>query len=209
MDSPGTVFIRQKVNDLKTFRKVFLDQKQNLKIHGFSAYSLHRDLGDSHTVILTLKCSDLEKGIEFVRSPQFMSTMDKADVQMPIVWYGLDLINWNELKITQREYLNQPKMTGGIVIARNEVRDYPFWLDCFYKEDGGKHNHPGRQYKNSNYSIHHLQGNPEVAIVAHEASDVSKAPAFMASEAMRGEMEATGVIGLEIWYGINLEEGLF
>ena len=118
-----------------------------------------------------------------------------------MVWYGLDS--------KERKYTDQPKMTGGIVIAHNEVRDYKFWLDCFYKEDGGKHNHPGRKYKNSNYSIHHLPGEPEVAIVAHEASDVSKAPVFMTSDPMNGEMEATGVIGLEIWYGINLEEGLF
>jgi hypothetical protein len=197
----GTVFIRQTSKDIKAFREIFLGQKENLKTHGFSAYSLHRDLKDSHTLIVTLKCSDLEKGVEFVRSPDFMSSLDKADTQIPIVWYGLDT--------TERKYTNQPKMTGGIVIARNEVRDYKFWLDCFYKEDGGKHNHPGRHYKNSNYSIHHLPGDPEIAIVAHEASDVKKAPAFMVSDAMKGEMEATGVIGLEIWYGINLEEGLF
>jgi hypothetical protein len=201
LDAPGTVFIRQKAADIKTFRKIFLAQTENLKVHGFSAYSLHRDLKDSRIVIVTLKCSDLEKDLKFIQSPEFMSAMDKADVQIPLIWYGLDT--------TSRQYTNQPKMTGGIVIARNEVRDYKFWLDCFYKEDGGKHNHPGRQYKNTNYSIHHLPGNPEVAIVAHEASDVSKAPAFMASDAMKGEMESTGVIGLEIWYGINLEEGLF
>jgi hypothetical protein len=201
LNAPGTVFIRQKVKDIKTFRKVFLGQKNNLKTHGFSAYSLHLDLKDSHIMIVTLKCSDLKKSVDFVRSPDFMSALDKTDTQIPMVWYGLDT--------TERQYTNQPKMTGGIVIARNEVRNYKFWLDCFYKEDGGKHNHPGRQYKNTNYSIHHLPGNPEVAIVAHEASDVTKAPAFMTSNAMKGEMEATGVIGLEIWYGINLEEGLF
>lgn len=209
LNAPGTVFIRQKTKDIKKFREVFLDQKQNLKANGFSAYSLHRDLKDPHIVILTLKCLDLEKGVKFVRSPDFMAAMDKANVQIPVVWYGLDLTNWNELKITEQKYANQHKMTGGIVIARNEVRDYQFWLDCFYKEDGGKHNHPGRQYKNTNYSIHYLPGNPEVAIVTHEASDVSKAPAFMVSDAMKGEMESTGVIGLELWYGINLEEGLF
>jgi hypothetical protein len=201
LDTPGTVFIRQNVKNIKTFRETFLGQKENLKTHQFSAYSLHRDLKDSHTVILTLKCSDLKKGVEFIQSPDFISALDKADTQIPIIWYGLDT--------TERQYTNQPKMTGGIVIAKNEVRDYKFWLDCFYKEDGGKHNHPGRHYKNSNYSIHHLPENPEVAIVAHEASDVTKAPAFMTSDAMKGEMEATGVIGLEIWYGINLEEGLF
>src|ERR1700677_2965145 len=201
LNAPGTVFIRQKAKDIKTFREVFLGQKENLKTHGFSAYSLHRDLKDSRTIIVTLKCSNLEKDVEFIRSPEFISALDKADTQIPMIWCGLDR--------TERQYSDQPKMTGGIVIARNEVRDYKFWLDCFYKEDGGKHNHPGRQYKNSHYSIHPLPGNPEVAIVVHEASDVTKAPSFMVSDAMKGEMEATGVIGLEIWYGINLEEGIF
>lgn len=201
LNTPGTVFIRQSTKYPAAFRQAFLDECQHLKENGFSAYSLHRDLKDPHTVILTLKCSDLKKGVEFVRSPEFLSALDKAGTQIPMVWYGLDT--------TERQYTDQPKMKGGIVIARNEVRDYKFWLDCFYKEDGGKHNHPGRQYKNSHYSIHHLPGNPEVAIVVHEASDVTKAPFFMGSDAMKGEMEATGVIGLEIWYGINLEEGLF
>jgi hypothetical protein len=201
LNAPGTVFIRQKIADFKAFHEVFLDQKQNLKDHSFSAFSLHRDLNDPLTYILTLQCPNLEKGVNFVRSPEFMSAMDKAGGRIPMVWYGLDT--------TARKYSDQPKMTGGIVIARNEVRDYKFWLDCFYKEDGGKHNHPGRKYKNSNYSIHHLPGEPAVAIVAHEASDVSKAPVFMTSDPMNGEMEATGVVGLEIWYGINLEEGIF
>jgi hypothetical protein len=209
LHAPGTIFIRQQTKDISAYRTVFLGQKDNLKAHGFSAYSLHKDLKDDHVVIVTLKCSDLGKGVKYVRSAEFMSAMDKANVGIPVVWYGEDLTQWKSLQLNQRQYSNQPHMTGGIVIARNEVRDYQFWLDCFYKEDGGKHNHAGRKYKNSNYTIQHLSGNPAVAIVAHEASDVSKAPVFMASDAMKGEMESTGVIGLEVWYGINLEEGLF
>jgi hypothetical protein len=96
IDSPGTVFIRQKARDIKAFRVIFLRQKENMKTHGFSAYSLHRDLKDSHIVIVTLKCSDLEKGVEFIRSPEFISAMDKADTQIPMVWYGLDT--------TERQY---------------------------------------------------------------------------------------------------------
>lgn len=198
LDSPGNIFIRQKATDLKTFRETFLGQRENLKAHGFLAYSLHQDLNDPQIFILTLKCSDLDKGVSFVRSPEFMAAMDKAGARIPMVWYGLDT--------DERKYSNQPKMTGGIVIAINQVRDYPFWLKCFKSEN---HNHPGRKYQNSHYSIHHLPGSPEVAIVVHEASDVSKAPSFMMSDPMNGEMEATGVIGLEIWYGTNIEEGIF
>ncbi|HVZ80611.1 MAG TPA: hypothetical protein VHE12_07410 [bacterium] len=201
LEAPGTIFIRQKAADPKAYLRAFFEEGPKLKAHGFSAYSLHRDLNDRGTFIITLKCARLGEGVDLVRSPEFMAAMDKADTQVPMVWYGLDT--------TERRYTEQPRMTGGIVIARNEVRDYGFWLDCFYKEDGGKHNHPGRKYKNSNYSIHHLPGKPEIAIVAHEASDVSKAPAFMRSEPMKGEMESTGVTGLDIWYGVNVQEGLF
>lgn len=196
--SSGNIFFREKAGDFKSFREAFLGQAQNFKSHGFLAYSLHRDLKDKTTFILTLKCSDVEKGVDFIRSPEFMAAMDKAGTRIPQIWYGLDT--------QERQYTSQTKMAGGIVIARNEVRDYDFWLKCFRAQN---HNHEGRQYKNSGYSIHYLEGKPAVAIVVHEASDVSKAPAFMTSDHLNGEMESTGVVGLEIWYGINIEEGLF
>jgi len=198
LKSPGTIFIRQEVPGYQAIRTAFLGQKESLISHGVSAYSLHRVLRDSHSFILTLKCSNLEKGVDFFRSLGFMAAMDKAGAGIPVIWYGLDA--------TERKYASQSKMSGGIVIARNEVRDYNFWLRCFQSES---HHHPGRKYKNSGYSIHYLPGNPAVVLVVHEASDVSKAPSFMTSAAMNGEMKATGVVGLEIWYGINLEEGVF
>ncbi len=198
LDSPGNIFIHQRAASLELYKKAFLSQEEKLKANGIEAYSLHRDLKDHYAFILTLKCSDLQKGVSFIRSPEYMAAMDKAWAKIPMIWYGLDT--------NERKYTNQPQMTGGIVIAINQVRDYAFWLKCFKSES---HNHPGRKYKNSDYSIHHLPGNPEVAIVVHEASDVSKAPTFMISDPMNGEMEATGVVGLEIWYGINIEEGTF
>jgi hypothetical protein len=201
LHAPGEIFIRQKAQSYQSYRQAFLSQTPDFKAQGFSAYSLHLDLKDSKTLIVTLKCSNLKKGVDFVRSPQFTAALDKAGARIPEVWYGLDT--------TPRQYGAQSKKPAGIVIARNEVRDYAFWLKCFYAEDGGKHNHPGRKYKNSGYSIHHLPGNPAVAIVVHEASNVSKAPSFMISDPMTGEMESTGVIGLEVWYGVNMEEGTF
>lgn len=210
--SSGTIFVREKATDGKTFRAVFLAQASNLKSNGFLAYSLHRDLKDKTTFILTLKCSDLDKGVSFIRSPEFMAAMDKAGAQIPQIWYGLDVQErlYMPTKIQVEDGHEETFMARskkeGIVIARNEVRDYDFWLKCFQAQN---HNHEGRKYKNSGYSLHRLSGNPAVAIVVHEASDVSKAPQFMTSDHMNGEMESTGVVGLEIWYGINIEEGVF
>ncbi|MGH7738665.1 MAG: hypothetical protein ACREL1_00825 [bacterium] len=198
---PGNLFIRQQASNYQNYRTAFLSQRAGFKAHGFSAYSFHLDLKNPHIIITTLKCSDLQKGLAFVRGPELEAALGKAGARIPEVWYGLDT--------TPRHYDGLPKKPAGIVIARNEVKDYPFWLKCFYAEDGGKHNHPGRHYKNSAYSIHHLPGNPAIAIVVHEASNVSKAPPFMVSDPMVGEMESTGVVGLQLWYGVNMDEGTF
>ena len=201
LSSPGTIFLKEKVKNIKNFEAAFLNECPNLKAQGFMAYSLHRDLYDPRVIILILKCSNLEKGLAFARSPAFLETMYfRAGANIPTLWYGLD--------VTDRKFDNQSPISGGIVIARNEVRSYKYWKTCFDQESGGKHNHPGRKYKNSNYCHYWLPGNPEVAIVTHDASDVTKAPAFMTSDALDCVMEATGVVGIEIWYGFNLQQGV-
>lgn len=198
LNGPGNIFIRQKAEKRVDYLMAFLNQAAALKAHGITGYSFHQDLKDKNTYILCVKAADLEKGLNFVQSPEFHSAMDKAGARIPQVWWGLDEV--------VRTYRDLPEEGGGIVIARNEVRDYPFWLKCFKSQN---HNHEGRQYKNSDYSVHYLSGKPAVAIVVHEASDVSKAPPFMTSDHLNGEMESTGVVGLEIWYGVNIEEGIF
>ena len=197
LDGPGNIFIRQKAGVEDAYLRAFGDQNKAFKAHGFTGYSFHKDLREKNTYILCMHCSNLEKGLAFVESPEFLSAMDKAGAKIPQVWWGLDEVG--------RTYRDLPEEGGGIVIARNEVRDYPFWLKCFRAQN---HNHEGRKYKNSDYSIHYIPGNPAVAIVVHKASDVTKAPDFMTSDHLNGEMESTGVIGVEVWYGINLEEGL-
>ncbi|HVM33700.1 MAG TPA: hypothetical protein VMU88_11240 [bacterium] len=200
--SPGTLFLRQPVDSYKTFHEAFLAQAPRLKQQGFWAYSLHQDLSNPKAILLTLACSDLQKGLDFVRSDYFLNAMNKAGAGVPSVWWGLDL--------TARVYRPEPHMKGGIVVARNEVRSLAFWKKGFDAE--GPHNHAGRHYVASNRSVHAWPAKgegPAVVIVAHQASDVRMAPAFMDSPSMRGEMEALGVTGLELWYGKNIEQGLF
>jgi hypothetical protein len=202
LHSPGTLFLSQSVDDYKTFHTAFLTQSGNLKERGFLAYSLHQDASDPKRYILTLKCSDLGKGLAFVQSDYFLNAMNKAGCGIPDIWRGLD--------ISDRAYQNEPKMTGGIVIARNEVKSFAFWKKGFDAE--GPHRHANRHYTASNRSVHYwpAAGNgPDAVVVAHTASDINKAPAFMDSPSMRGEMEALGVTGLEVWYGKNIEQGLF
>ena len=196
-ENPGNLFIRQQICDINEFKKSFLTPA--LKTNGFLAYSLHRDIKDPKTYILTLKCTDLRKAIKFVQSSGFHTLCVGSGLGSPVIWAGVD--------VRERKYENKDKMSGGIVIANNQVKSYEFWKKCFDAE--GQHHHADRGYSAGNYSIHHLAGKPDIVLVVHEASEISNAPPFMTSEAMKGIMESSGVTGIEIWYGTNLEEGTF
>ena len=210
-ESPGNIFIRQRAGDFNSFRAAFQNQREDFKANGFSAYSLHRDLTDPQALILTLKCSNLGKGLSFIRSKAYKTAMKKAGVQDSVLWFGVD--------VTPRQYGELPPKPAGIVIARNQLLSFKYWM-AFYNAEhdtqhGGKKPHPsegyhgGRQYKAGNYSIHRGLGKPDSAIVAHEASDVSKAPAFMNSAPMKTMQKPLGITRFEVWYGYNLEQGFF
>jgi len=203
-ESSGNLFIRMKAAGLQSFplRETFRSQKKNLKEQGCLAYSLHRDWTEKGTFILTLKCSNLRKALNFTRSPGFLTPFEKAGASEVVYWAGNNVL--------ERPYDNRSfpvKGKTGIVIAHNEVKSYDFWKSCWDAE--GKHRHANRGYQASRYSIHHLLGKQDQVWVVHEASDLSKAPAFMTSPAMKGAMEAMGVTGIDFWYGVNLEEGIF
>lgn len=198
-EAPGDLFIRQTAKDINAFKEAFADQAQALRASGATAFSLHRDLKDAEAFILTLKSSNLKKTDSLLRSYGFRSAMRAAGVREGVTWAGTDVM--------ERKYENRRRISGGIVIANNQVRSYEFWKSCWDAE--GKHKHPKRGYEPSRYSIHCLKGKTDSVLVVHEASDVSKAPAFMTSDRMKGVMESMGVTGIEIWYGINLQEGIF
>lgn len=107
------------------------------------------------------------------------------------MWAGVDVVG--------RTYANRYPMTGGIVIERNEVKDYDFWKKWFDSANG----------LTRNYSIHYLKGMPGVVIVAQEVPDVFAARTSMNSDEVKNASEAAGVTKQNVWYGVNLEEGSF
>jgi hypothetical protein len=190
-DAPGTIFVRQQICDIDYFKKVFFDPQKNLRAEGFTAYSIHRSLEDPKGYLLVFQCSDLKRAVKYVQSSHFHSICVGSGLGVPLMWAGVDVV--------RRKYVNQNPMTGGIVIERNEVKDYDFWKKWFDSANG----------MTGNYSIHDLKGMPEVVIVAQEVPDVFAARTLMNSDGMRNALEAAGVTKQEIWYGINLEEGVF
>jgi hypothetical protein len=210
-DSPGNIFIRQKADDVKTFQAAFKGLRKEFKANGFSAWSLHSDLKNPGLLILTLKCSNLEKGLAFIKSTDYQDVMKKAGVKGITIWIGVD--------VEARTYKKLAPKPAGIVIANNQLRSYDYWF-AFYKAEhdakhGGKsksqgeHYHAERPYKSSNYSIHRGLGKPESAVVVHEASDVSKAPSFMTAPPMKIMAKPAGITQLDVWYGYNLDQGNF
>lgn len=190
-DAPGTIFIRQQICDIDYFKKVFFDPRKNLRAEGFTAYSIHRSLEDPKGYLLVFQCSDLKRAVKYVQSSHFHSICVGSGLGVPLMWAGVDVVG--------RKYVNLNPMTGGIVIERNEVKDYDSWKKWFDNTNSST----------GDYSIHDLKGMPEVVIVARAVPDVFAVRTLMDSDQMKNALEATGITKQEIWYGINLEEGTF
>lgn len=210
-DSQGSIFIREKVADKIAFESAFQGLRDEFKDNGFLAYSLHADLQNPSYYILTLQCSNLEKGQAFLKSKNYRASMKKARVTAPVVWSGSD--------ITPRVYDVLSPKPAGIVIARNDLKSYDYWKAVFDEEHNPSHGgknpnkeegyHEQRNYKASQYSIHRGLGKQDVAYVVHLASDVSKAPEFMRSAPMKAMKGPLGITRFRVWYGVNLEQGVF
>lgn len=203
-ETPGNIFLRQRVDDLEGWRSALSGQRKMLVEKGFLGHSLHQDLQEPEHIILTLKCSDLRKGVQFIGSSGFSNGLViTGGMWTPAIRAGVDVM--------ERSYDGkQDKAPAGIVIVNHKVKDFGFWMEGFKHSTGGTHRHEGRKYKPSNRSVHRVPGNPEAALVIHEASDIRKAPEFMTNPGLRGAMEAGGVIGEpEIWYGVNVEEAVY
>jgi hypothetical protein len=210
-NSQGTIFIREKVADEGAFHPAFNSIRDEFKTAGFLAYSLHRDLQNPSYLILTLQCSNLEKGVAFLKEKKYLLAMKKVCVRDAVVWSGADII--------PRVYGDLSPQPAGIVIARNDLKSYDYWKAVFDAEHNPAHGgrnpnkeegyHEKRDYQASHYSIHRGVGKADVAYVVHEASVVSKAPEFMTSAPMKTMKGPLGIMKFTVWYGVNIEQGAF
>ncbi len=173
--APGTLFIRQQICDLNDFKSGFFKRENDLRGHGFMAYSFHRDPIDPKTYILSFKCGDLEKAVEFIRSSNFYFSCVGAGLGQPLFWAGTDVVGLPYPKLTP--------LAGGIALARYEVRDYDTWKRGWDVEYGGNRGRPKTEGGPQTLSLHRLEGRPEAVIVVYEVTDIPQARAFLDSEA--------------------------
>jgi hypothetical protein len=188
-EAPGTLFIRQQICDIDDFKKSFFRPQNNLKGHGFRAYSFSRDPKDPKTYILAFSCADLRKGVAFVRSSNFLTACIGSGMGLPLMWAGVQ---------EDRPDPNLARKTGGMVVARYEVKDFEAWTKIWDSQKGtGK--------TGSGTGLYRLDGDPEVVIVTREVSDITQAQAPMDSQALL----TAGVNHQDLWLGTHLEDGTF
>jgi hypothetical protein len=181
-EAPGTLFIRQQICDLDDFKKSFFRPQNDLKGHGFLAYRFLRDPKDPKTYILAFQCSNLDKGVRFIQSSNFLTACIGSGMGLPLLWAGVE--------VEGRPYTNLAQMSGGMVVARYEVTDYASW----------KKNWDART-KTGATGLYRLPGTPEVVIVAREVSDITQPPP------LDSQVEKTA--HRDLWLGSNLEERIF
>lgn len=196
-DAPGTLFIRQQICDLNDFKKGFFKPENSLKAHGFLAYSFHRDPQDPKTYILSFKCTDLKKAVEFIRSSNFYFSCVGAGLGQPLFWAGVD--------VAGLPYRNLTPKAGGIAVARYEVRDYGSWKRDWDAKYGVNINRVKNGSDPYPISLHLLEGRPDVVIVVYSVPDIHRARAFLDPKVD----ETTSATRKALWLGTNLEEGSF
>ncbi len=193
-EAPGTLFIRQQICDIDDFKKSFFLPQNDLKGHGFQAYSFLRDTEDPKTYILAFSCADLRKGVAFVQSSNFIAACVGAGTGMPLMWAGAP---WGD-----RPDPNLAQKTGGMVVTRYEVKNFGAWKKSWDAPKG-----PGRPGCGS--SLYHLKENPGVVIETREIPDVTQAPDLRESQADKDALNAAGVTHRDLWFGTHLEDGTF
>ncbi len=158
------------------------------------AFSFLRDPQDPKTYILAFSCADLRKGVDFVRSSNFLTACIGSGMGLPLMWAGVPGENGPDLNLAQR--------TGGMVVARYEVKDLGTGEKIL---DAEKDLIP----RESGAGLYRLEGNPEVIIETRRVPDITQAPDLMDSQAEKGALKAAGVIHRDLWFGTHLENGTF
>ena len=189
-ETPGTLFIRQQICDIDDFKKSFFRPQNDLKGHGFRAYSFLRDPKDPKTYILAFSCANLRKGVDFVRSSNFLTACIGSGMGLPLMWAGVRGPEGPDPNLAQR--------TGGMVVARYEVKDFEAWKRIWDAETD-----PG--LTGNGTSLYRLDGNPQVVILTRQVPDITQAPTSMDSQSLK----TAGVTRQGLWLGTHLEAGTF
>lgn len=87
-----TMFVKHKVDDYGNWKHGYDAFASMRKEKGVTAASVHRDVNDPDTVIVTHQFKDMNAATEFVNSEELKSAMGNAGVSgPPEFWFGEDV----------------------------------------------------------------------------------------------------------------------
>ena len=88
----ATIFVKVKVNDYASWKRVYDELASMRKEKGVTAASVHRDANDPNTVIVTHQFKDMNAAMAFANSEDLKTAMMKSGVSgPPEFWFGEDI----------------------------------------------------------------------------------------------------------------------
>lgn len=87
-----TLFIKHKVSNFESWKKVYDEIASVRKGIGVSSASVHRDSSDPTTVVVTHQFKDLKTATTFANSEELKAGMKRAGVMsQPELWFAEDV----------------------------------------------------------------------------------------------------------------------
>lgn len=173
------LFVKHKVADYATFKKVFDIHDSLQYAAGIHRFAVGRGDDDSNTVILMFKVADTAKTKAFVQSPELKSKMKRASVIGSV-----EILN----AVIKYQDTSKPTTNFRSFIMYN-VKDWETWTKTFesYRQLRADNGVVDRVYG------HSAENDKEVLIIV-AYSDTAKAAAFRTSDALKQKRLEGGVI---------------
>lgn len=88
----ATMFVKHKVNDYASWKRVYDDFAPYRKENGVTGASVHRDAADPNTLVVTHQFGSVSQAQAFANSEELKATMQKAGVSgPPEIWFTEDV----------------------------------------------------------------------------------------------------------------------
>jgi hypothetical protein len=172
------MMVKHKVKDYTTFKTVYDGHDSVRRANGLHSYVLGRGMDDSMMVMVALKADDLEKAKAFSKDAVLKTAMQKAGV------VGAPEISF--IHVMWQDTVN----VGSIprVMSTFTIKDWDIWKKSFEesKQERIDNGYVDRQYG------HDADDNHKISLVT-ALTDVEKAKAYWASDALKKRREAAGL----------------
>lgn len=158
--------------------------------NGLHSYIIGRGIdGDSNTVLVAMKMTDVEKAKAMAASPGLKAKMQQGGV------VGMPAINFVETVWSD----SSTNASTVRLIVTHRVKDWDAW-----KKEFDSHKQTRMDAGLTDRVIGHEFGDPHTVVVAFAVTDMAKAKAFTTSKDLKDKMAAAGVEGPPTMFFYNV-----